>query len=143
MKLRFAFAVNMDGQFRNKHFGDADKYIIYEIGDSVLEFVSEENNPFKELDKKPNHGSVKKGKAIIGFLKNKNVNGLVSRRFGTNIKLINEHFIPIEISLKYPQEAIDVLNKHLHWIIDEWENKESGYNLFTIKKGILKSPVIK
>ena len=29
MNLRFAFAVNNDNRFDNKHFGNADKYLIY------------------------------------------------------------------------------------------------------------------
>jgi predicted Fe-Mo cluster-binding NifX family protein len=143
MKLRFAFAVNNDNQFVKKHFGDADKYIIYELRDERLEQISEEINQFKSLDEKHTHGSVKKGNAIINILKKKGVNVLVSMRFGKNIKLINEHFIPVQISLKLPDEVILILNKHLHWIVDEWENNKSDYKLFTIKSGILKSSIEK
>ena len=143
MNLRFACAVNNDNQFVKKHFGDADKYIIYELRDERLEQISEEINQFKSLDEKHTHGSVKKGKAIIDFLKENKVNVLVSRRFGKNIKLINEHFIPVQISLKHPDEVILILNKHLHWIVDEWENNKSDYKLFTIESGILKSSIEK
>ena len=143
MNLRFACAVNKDNQFAGKHFGDADKYIIFELVDECLEQISEEINQFKSLDEKHTHGSAKKGNAIIEFLKAKNVNVLVSRRFGKNIKLINEHFIPVQISLKHPGEVIQILNKHVHWIVDEWENNESNYKLFTIKSGILKTSIEK
>ena len=143
MKLRFAFAVNKDNQFTRKHFGDADKYIIYELQDEHLELLSEEINQFKSLDEKHTHGSAKKGNAIIQFLKGKDVNVLVSMRFGKNIKLINEHFIPVQISLKHPEEVILILNKHLHWIADEWENNESNYKLFTVNSGILKTSIEK
>ena len=143
MSLRFACAVNKDNQFVRKHFGDADKYIIYELRDEGMEQISEEINQFKTLDEKHTHGSVKKGNAIIKFLKEKKVNVLVSMRFGKNIKLINEHFIPVQISLKHPAEVILILNKHLHWIADEWENNESNYKLFTINSGILKSSIEK
>lgn len=143
MKLRFAFAVNKDDQFVKKHFGDADKYIIYELKDECLEQISEEINQFKSLDEKHIHGSVKKGHAIINFLKANEVNVLVSMRFGKNIKMINEHFVPVQISLKHPDEVILILNKHLHWIVDEWENNKSDYKLFTIESGILKSSIEK
>ncbi|MEN8224703.1 MAG: NifB/NifX family molybdenum-iron cluster-binding protein [Bacteroidota bacterium] len=143
MNLRFAFAVNYQGQFEKKHFGDADKYIVYEINNGQLKFVSEENNQFKSMDENAEHGSAKKGKAIIELLKNLDINVLVSRQFGLNIKLINEHFIPIKISFLYPEEVLPILEKHLHWIIDEWESTDLNYKLFTIQSGILKSSIKK
>jgi len=143
MNLRFAFAVNNDNRFENKHFGDADKYLIYkEAADNIL-FVSEEINKFKLLDEEHEHGSKKKGNAIIKFLKEKEVNVLVSMQFGKNIKMVNEHFIPVRISLEHPDEIINVLSKQLHWIKDEWENKSSDFKLFKIKSGILKSSITK
>ena len=143
MNLRFAFAVNKKDQFEKKHFGDAEKYIIFEVRNKSLERVSEEINPYISFDEKQNHGSIKKGGAIIKFLKGKNVNVVVSKRFGANIKLINEHFIPVEIALSTPDEVIAIINKHIHWIEDEWEHNNSDYKLFTIKSGILKSLIKK
>jgi len=142
MNLRFAFAVNSDNQFEKKHFGDADKYIIYQEESDKLVLSSDESNQFKLLDEEAEHGSRKKGKAIIEFLKGKNVNVLVSRQFGKNIKMINAHFIPVIISSEKPDEVIQVLTRHIHWIKDEWEhNKKSNFKLFTIKSGILKSSI--
>ncbi len=142
MNLRFAFAVNSDNQFEKKHFGDADKYIIYQEESDKLVLSSEESNQFKLLDEEAEHGSRKKGKAIIEFLKGKNVNVLVSRQFGKNIKMINVHFIPVIISSEKPDEVIQVLTRHIHWIKDEWEhNEKSNFKLFTIKTGILKSSI--
>ncbi|MCD4695077.1 MAG: hypothetical protein K8S16_02455, partial [Bacteroidales bacterium] len=102
MDLRFAFAVNSENQFEKKHFGDADKYLIYHQESDKLVLSSEEPNRFKLLDEEAEHGSRKKGKAIIEFLKGKNVNVLVSRQFGKNIRMINEHFIPVKISSEKP-----------------------------------------
>ncbi|OQX72109.1 MAG: hypothetical protein B6D61_15165 [Bacteroidetes bacterium 4484_249] len=102
MDLQFAFAVNNDGQFEKKHFGDADKYLIYKLESNKLVLLVEEPNKFKLLDEKIEHGSKRKGNAIIEFLKGKKVNVLVSRQFGKNIKLINEHFIPVIISSEKP-----------------------------------------
>ena len=141
MNLRFAFAVNNDNQFEKKHFGDADKYLIYQEELEKIVLSSEELNRFKLLDEEVEHGSRKKGKAIIEFLKGKNVNVLVSRQFGKNIKMINVHFIPVIISFEKPDEVIQILSRHIHWIKDEWEHKESNFKLFTIKSGILKSSI--
>jgi predicted Fe-Mo cluster-binding NifX family protein len=143
MGLQFAFAVNNDNQFEKRHFGDADKYLIYQQELDKLVLSADEVNQFKLLDEEVEHGSKKKGKAIIEFLKKKEVNVLVSRQFGKNIKLINAHFIPVIISSEKPDEVIRILTRHLHWIEDEWEQKKSNFKLFSIRKGILKSSIEK
>ena len=143
MKLRFAFAVNKENNFAKMHFGDADKYLIYTLEAGKMIFSSEEINSFKLLDEEHEHGSKRKGNAIIKFLKEKDVHVLVSTQFGKNINLVNKHFIPVKISLERQDEIIDILNKHLHWIQDEWKNTSSGFKLFSIKSGILKSPIDK
>ena len=143
MGLRFAFAVNKNYQFEKKHFGDADKFLIYNEESDKIVLLSEEPNRFKLLDEEVEHGSKKKGKAIIEFLKEKNVNVLVSRQFGKNIKMINAHFIPVIITSEKPDEVIQILSRHLHWIKDEWKQDKSNFKLFTIKAGILKSAIEK
>ncbi len=65
MKLRFAFAVNKANLFEKKHFGDAEKYLIYEQDSDKLVLISEEKNRFKLLDEEHEHGSRKRGNAII------------------------------------------------------------------------------
>ena len=143
MNLCFAFAVNKANHFEKKHFGDADKYLIYKQDGDEIKLFSEEINIFKTFDKEVEHGSKKKGDAIIQFLKAKDVNVLVSRQFGKNINRVNNHFIPVKISVDQPDEILDVLAKNLHWIKDELNNNTNGYKLFIIKSGILKIPVKK
>ena len=61
MKIRFALAVNKQNQFERKHFGEADKYIIYEwFGDDFF-LISELPNKFKAEGETNAHGSKKKG----------------------------------------------------------------------------------
>jgi hypothetical protein len=62
----------------------------------------------------------------------------VSRQFGPNIRLVNQYFIPVKIEEDTPQKAGKVLYKNLKWVKDELNISKSGYNLFTINKGILK-----
>ena len=143
MNLCFAFAVNEANQFEKKHFGDADKYVIYKQDGDEIKLFSEEINKFISFDEEVEHGSKKKGKAIIQFLKKRDVNVLVSRQFGRNINIVNNHFIPIKISVEQPSEVLKILGKHLHWITDELNNKSDGFKLFIIKSGILKMPVKK
>lgn len=143
MNLKFAFAVNNANQFKKKHFGDADKYLIYEQLDNEMVLISEEINNFKLLDEEYKLGSKRKGDAIIKLLKEKEVNVLVSMQFGTNIKMVNEYFIPVIIHSETPKDTVDILNKHLHWIKDEWGKNKSNFKLLTIKTGILKSSINK
>ena len=141
MNLSFAFAVNQDNVFENRHFGDADKYLIYREDLNGMEKLIEFVNPFKMLDEEKEHGSRKKGLAIIEALRKKNVNVLVSRQFGRNIKLVNRHFIPVIVQKDTTEEVIQVLMGHLHWIREEWEQNKTEFKMFTIKAGILKSAV--
>ncbi len=139
--LRFAFAVNDDRQFEKRHFGDADQYLIYEYHDDGMHFIAAEKNTFRNLDEEQEHGSKRKGKAIIDFLKSKGVNVLVSMQFGRNIKLVNQHFIPVIISAETPDEVLNILQHHIRWIEEEWERKRANHMLFIIKAGILKTAV--
>lgn len=141
MELKFAFAVNTSNHFAKTHFGDADKYLIYTVESNELKLLAEEINIFKHLDEVHEHGSKKKGNAIIQFLNEKNVNVIVSMQFGRNIKMVNQHFIPIILYEESPEQAIEIINKHLHWVYDELKNKNTNYNLFTIKFGVLKSKI--
>jgi len=143
MNLKFAFAVNKENQFDKRYFGDAYKYLIYEQVDDEIMLIGEEINNFKLFDEEHEHGSKKKGDAIIKLLKEKEVNVLVSMQFGKNIKMVNEYFIPVIIHSEKPEDAIEILNKHLHWIKDEWGKNKSNFKLFTIKAGILKSSIKK
>ena len=143
MKLKIAFAVNSNSQFEKNHFGDSHKFLIYEADSGNLKLFSEEVNVFRDLDEFEGHGSVKKGLAIIDFLKKKGVKVLVSMQFGKNIRMINEHFAPVIIYSDKPEQVIHILNHHMHWIVDELEKSSSNYSLFTIKSGILKTVVKK
>ena len=138
MNLRFAFAVNNDSDFQKKHFGDADKYIIYEHDSKELVFINEVSNINRDIDEEHEHGSKKKGMAVIDFLKNKNIKVIVSMQFGKNIKMVDKHFIPVIVSNNKLNEVIDIIEKNVHWINDEAKNKEFDYMIFRINNGIFK-----
>ena len=139
--IRFAFAVNKEESFELKHFGDADKYLIYEFLEGEFKLITEQQNTLKLLDESPNHGSKDKGNSIIKLLKENKVNVLVSRQFGPNVKKKNQHFVPIIIHDGQLSVIRDVLAERINWIEDELENNNKGYKLFSINKGILKRPI--
>jgi len=141
MHLRFAFALNTKNQFEKDFFGNADKFMIYELVSGKLEAIFEIENEFK--DETVNNPSIKEQKAenITKKLIANDVKVIVSKQFGKNIKLVNEYFIPIKIFSDKPGDAILAINNHIHWIEDELHNFSSEYKLFIIKSGILKIPI--
>ncbi|MBN2890457.1 MAG: hypothetical protein JXL97_01190 [Bacteroidales bacterium] len=141
--IRLALAVSHSGHFELNHFGDADKYSIYEWANGRFVFLQEEINKYKDFDEEQEHGSQKKGLVIIDFLRSLNVNILVSKQFGRNIQIVNHHFIPVIISEDTQEQVIEILSKHMKWIEDELRHKPEEFKLFTIKKGILKTIIKK
>jgi predicted Fe-Mo cluster-binding NifX family protein len=140
MKLTFALALNNEGVFENKHFGESDKFALYVESENEIRLEEEVANDFKTLDQQA-HGSKTKGNAIISFLKDKKVDVLVSKQFGKNINLVNQHFIPVIIHEQNSEHVLKILEKHKNWLKDELGNRESDFMLFQIKNGILKSKI--
>ncbi|MBN2275857.1 MAG: hypothetical protein JXK95_16130 [Bacteroidales bacterium] len=135
----FAFAVNHAGEFQPKHFGDADRYLVYEWQNNELVYLKELINIYKAFDEEQEHGSHKKGNAIIEYLKNEGVKVLVSKQFGRNIRMVNRHFIPVIIYKETPDEVIPVIKKNIKWIEDEFRKNPEEYKLFTFKSDVLKT----
>jgi len=134
MDLIFAFALNDDNQFEASHFGDAKKYAIYKQENDKIIFKKEVENIYR----KGAHGDSNKGNSIIQFLKQYDVNVIVSREFGKNIILVNKHFIPVLISKEQPEKIVEILQNKLHWILDEWNSSSADFKLFNINSSVLK-----
>lgn len=143
MKITFALALNNEGIFEKRHFGDSDKFAIYTHENHELLFTEELPNTFKSLDEVQEHGSKKKGNAIISFLKEKGVSVIVSKQFGRNINMVNQHFIPVIIDDDKPEHAAGILLKNMKWFKDELKNRKENYMLFHMKNGILKMHIKK
>jgi predicted Fe-Mo cluster-binding NifX family protein len=140
-KIIFAFAVDQANEFVAKHFGDVDKYLIYEYCNGSFTLLRHQKNLFKNSDEDEIHGSSEKGNSIIKLLQDNHVQVLVSLQFGPNIKMVRQHFIPVAIHNNHSKNVIPTLLKNIKWIIDEIEISPSEYRLFSISTGILKSPI--
>jgi predicted Fe-Mo cluster-binding NifX family protein len=137
--IKFAMAVDANNFFQSEHFGNANKFLIYEWKGHEMIFMQEVINPFKSLDEE--YGAYKKGMAIIELLMKMGVKLVVSKQFGENIKLANSYFIPVIINAETPEEVLPVLLKHIKWIEEEVNNERAEFKLLTIKKGIIKSEI--
>lgn len=138
MSIKLAFAVSNENKFEAKHFGDADKYMIYNWQDNKLVLEEELINQAKDHDESEEHGSKKKGNNIISALNKKDVKVLVSKQFGKNIKMINKHFIPIIISHETIDDMVNILMKNMKWLEDDLQNEPGSYKLFDLRRGSLK-----
>ena len=141
--IRFAFAVNHASHFEPEHFGNANKYLIYEWSDNEFIFIKEEINSFISFDDIEISGLSNKGMACINLLEKTEVKVLVSRQFGKNIQMVNRLFIPVIVNSETPDEVLRILKKHIRWIEDELTSKTEEYKLFTLKNGILKTIIKK
>jgi len=133
-EIRLAFAVNGQGGFEKRHFGDSDKFLIYELHEGKVVSVNAEENIFKDIDETHSHGSKKKGQEIVKFLKNKGVKALVSKQFGRNIKMINQHFVPVITNAENVDEVLIYLPEHLDVIISYITQKPESYKLVDLRK---------
>ena len=122
--MRIACATNDGKHFTEKHFGDADKYLIYESKNNKFNLIDTIRNT---TDEEKKHADPGKAKSIVSLLLEKNVDVGLTKVFGPNIKRVKKHFVPVMVSvdliedgLKEVQTAI-VEVKHL---IDLGENRE-------------------
>jgi len=127
MKTKVAFAVSNKNEFESKHFGDADKYLVYHWDDEKLISESELINHSKLMDESEAHGSKLKGNSIIAMLKEQGVKVLVSKQFGRNIKMVNKHFIPILIATSSVEDACSILLKNQKAIEQGLQNNKDSY----------------
>ncbi len=140
MTLKFAFAVNNDLSFNNRFFGEADKFLVYKLNGSKIEYDGEIENK-REIKEKELTESNLKTDAIFKDLISNEIKVIVSKDFGKNLKLVNEYFIPVKVLSDNLIDALSAIENYLHWILDELDNFTSGYKLFTIKSGILKTVI--
>jgi hypothetical protein len=141
--ISIAFAVNADGHFEEKHFSNADKFLIYVWTNNELSLNNTEINTFKDFDADKTYISSDNCGSITDLLKRRDVRVLVSRQFGKNIQMVNHLFIPVIINSETPDEVVSILKKHMRWIEDELNRKPGEFKLFYISSGIFKTEIRK
>jgi predicted Fe-Mo cluster-binding NifX family protein len=92
MKLIIACATDDSINFVDRHFGDADFYNIYELNSEGYTLIGVVNNTTEEEEI---HADPKKAKGISQILKSKNVNVVMTKVFGPNIKRIRKTFVSV------------------------------------------------
>jgi len=125
-----ACATNNGQTFVDSHFGDAEKYDLYEMTKEGVSFLNSVKNHTEEEEGA--HADPKKAKGIAALLKQHDVQIGVSRFFGPNIKRVAKHFLPIIIPEKNLKDGLSLILNQYDVIIDVLNKETSGY--FTINK---------
>ena len=123
MDLITAFATDDGKMFMDRHFGDANYYDIYRISATGMEFIKRIDNTTEEEDEEI-HADPKKAKGISGLLKKENVQVVVSKVFGPNIKRIKKNFVCIIMSKENVTESITHIQQRFDAIVKEWNKGE-------------------
>ncbi len=126
-KIRIAFATDNGKTFMGRHFGDADFYDIYEIEGKKAVFIKRISNTVDEEEEV--HADLKKAKGISKLLLNENINVVVSKIFGPNIKRIKKKFVCIVVKNEEIEEGINKVCSNIGKIYREWEKGEERQHL--------------
>lgn len=125
-KLTVAFATDDGENYIERHFGDARFYDIYEIGENTAEFIKRIENT---VDEEEVQADPKKARGIANLLLQKNVNVVVSKIFGPNIKRIKKKFVCIVMNDKKIAHSIDHICDRIETVVDEWEKGKDRKHL--------------
>jgi len=121
--MKTAFATGDGESFTNRHFGDNDYYDIYDITASESKFIKRINNTTTTIEEKT-HADPGKAMGITSLLKKENVQVVVSKVYGPNIKRIRKHFVCILINSNSISNSLNIIMENSKVILDEWEKGE-------------------
>jgi len=126
MKFNVAFATDDGKNFVNKHYGDAEYYLIYEISETEVNFIEKRHNTTDENDE-AFHGDPKKAGKIGNIMKGIQI--LCNKQFGTNIVRMTKKFLPILFDINDIEEAIKILKTRFPEIEEAWNLGENRKHL--------------
>jgi len=120
--MKTAFATGDGESFTNRHFGDNDYYDIYDITTSERKFIKRINNTTTVIEEKT-HADPGKAMGVTSLLKKENVQVVVSKVYGPNIKRIRKHFVCVLMNNTI-SDSINIIKENFKDISDEWEKGE-------------------
>ncbi len=126
--MKVAFATDDGEKYIDNHFGDAKYYDVYEILESESKFIKRISNTTEEDDEEI-HADPKKAKGVVSLFKNEDIQTVVSKVFGPNIKRIRKKFVCILMNNQNIQDSIKIVQDNLNAISDEWEKGEDRKHL--------------
>ncbi|MEA2103995.1 MAG: NifB/NifX family molybdenum-iron cluster-binding protein [Candidatus Cloacimonadota bacterium] len=125
-KILVAFATDDGNNFMDRHFGDANYYDIYEINETGADFVKRIDNTTEEEEE---HADPKKAKGITNLLLKENVQVVVSKIFGPNIKRIKKKFVCVVMNDESIEDSMNRICKNIRLVMAEWEKGKDRKHL--------------
>lgn len=106
-----------DGKnFIDRHFGDADYYMIYELTKGKFVLIDQIVNTSGE---EKQHADPVKAKGIIDLLLEKKVQVSLTKVFGANINKVKKHIVPIIISTDDINSGLEKVLENINMIEDQ------------------------
>lgn len=132
MAIKVAFATDDGKTFMDRHFGDAEYYDVYEISETDSEFKKRIINTTEEDDESI-HADPEKAKGVTSLFKGENIQVVVSKVFGPNIKRIKNKFVCILMNDSSILESIRNIQQNIYIVDNEW-SKGEGRNHLNLKE---------
>lgn len=126
MKFLVGFATDDGKNMVNKHYGDAEFYLVYEISQNESVFVEKRSNTTDENDERF-HGDPNKAGKIGKIMKDVQV--LCNKQFGKNIVRMTKKFLPVLFDIDSIEEAIKIIQQRLPEIEEAWKLGENRKHL--------------
>ena len=128
---------NKDGKIlTNDHFGDAEIYVIFKIADDKIEIdkqITNTTEPEEDEEHEHHHGDPKKAQSIGQLMKKNNIQILVGKAFGPNIKRMIKNFSIIVVNTNEIEETLNLLTNNLDKIKENWQAGENRTHLILRK----------
>ena len=116
-----ACATDDSHNFIDRHFGDADYYLIYELTDGKFVMIDRIMNTTEE---EKQHADPIKAKGIIDLLLEKNVQVGLTKVYGPNINKVKKHIVPILISTDDINSGLEKVLENINMIEDQIASKD-------------------
>ena len=126
--MNIAFASDNGKTYIERHFGDSNYYYIYKISESETTFIKKISNTTEEDDEEI-HADPKKAKGVTQMLKEENIEVVVSKIFGPNIKRIKKKFVCILMNDDDISDSIKTVQQKFDIILNEWNKAENRNHL--------------
>lgn len=122
MSLKIALATDDGRGFAEKHFGEAEEYLIYQLNEKSFKYIKTVKN--RSVEEKM-HADPAKAKSVIKILKAENVRVAVNVEFGPNIKRVKKKIVPVVIKEKNLKRALKILMANYQLLLESWEKGEN------------------
>ena len=130
--IKIALTTDDGISFSSKHFGSAERYIVFSYNGKNL---IKESDIINNTEEEKEDGDPEKAKSVGQILKQQNVTIVTARRFGPNIIRIQKQFLPIITDSFLIDDGIQAIKNQWQYIIEAHNNNKQQHLLLKTKDG--------